>query len=224
MIKFTIKILLLTFLLITNVNATLLGATNASASDLSNGMTENNIIVGFNERQNVSVNENQLLVDYLKGVNFNIGHNYTGVMTSNSGLTIAAGTYDSHLLHFDPVGSSGGVASNANGNDTSVSFLFDGIIEAVIVGTQYLNGSDALLGNALAYNNHIDRRFEPHDLFTFTGQKTLTVNLAKVSSGWIDNIRVVTSNDSRIESVPEPTVIGLFAFALLALFIRRHRQ
>lgn len=205
-------------------NAAILGANTASGLDLRNGKTESNSVVAYNEKKDVNILANSVFADYITDTNMFTGVTYSGVTTSKSGLTIQAGIYDSHIIHFDPLGKKGGIANNANGTTTATTFTFDSDIIAVIVGTQYLNASDVDFGNAAAYNNGNDRRFEAHDLFTFTADNILTVDLAKVSSKWIDNIRVITNASAHVKTVAEPTSIALIGLGLVAIAGLRKRQ
>lgn len=81
------------------------GATTISPSaglKLGKNHTESSEIQVFSERSDVSVGAGDVTVDYLVGSNLNVGDTVSGVNTFSSGFALAAGTYDSFLVHFDP--------------------------------------------------------------------------------------------------------------------------
>mgnify|MGYP000090622030 CR=1 FL=1 len=173
--------------------------------DLRWGHTESNQVQSFNEEQNTYINNDQVNVDYLLGNNLFVGDSINGIRHSNSNLTLAAGTYNSHLLHFDPLGTSGGQVSNSR-------FTFEEDIVAIILGGNYLKLSDDIFGGTgTIYQNDNSRRLEPHDFLTFESSNTLVLDRLLVGKYWIDNARVIT------QTVPEPGPMALFCLGLLGL-------
>jgi len=178
--------------------------------DISNlnlrwGKTESNQIQTFNEAQNVQVNENQIQVDFLLGDNFFVGDSIRGIYNSNKSLSLAAGNYNSHLLHFDPLGISSGSIFNA-------SISFEEEIVAIILGGRTLNATDGVFGGiGTTYQQNNSRRLERHDFLTFKSANTLTLDRLAVGKYWIDNARVIT------QAVPEPGSMTLFGLGLIGL-------
>jgi hypothetical protein len=182
---------------------------NINGLDLRWGHTESNKIQAFNEAQNTYVNDGQIKVDFLFGDNLFIGDAIRGLNHSNSNLSLAAGNYNSHLLHFDSLGTSSGNIFNSR-------LTFEEDIVAIILGGKYLKLSDDILGGIdTIYQNGNSRRLEAHDLLTLESANALVLNELAIGKYWIDNARVIT------HSVPEPGSIMLFAFGLLGLFISR---
>jgi len=179
--------------------------------DLRWGQTESNQIQAFNEAQNTYINDGQIKVDFLLGDNFFIGDSIRGLNHSKSNLSLAAGNYNSHLLHFDTLGISSGRIFNSR-----LTFKED--IVAIILGGKYLNLSDDILGGiGTIYQNNNSRRLEAHDFLTLESSNTLVLNRLAIGKYWIDNARIIT------QSVPEPESIMLFSLGLIGLIFSRAR-
>jgi hypothetical protein len=177
--------------------------------DLRWGHTESNQIQAFNEAQNTYINDGQIKVDFLLGDNLFIGNSIRGLNHSNSNLFLAAGNYNSHLLHFDTLGTSSGHIFNSR-----LTFKED--IVAIILGGKYLDLSDDTFGGiGTIYQNNNSRRLEAHDYLTFESANTLVLNELVIGKYWIDNARVIT------QAVPEPGSIVLFSLGLLGLIFSR---
>lgn len=189
-----------------NTHATLISATNSmDPLNLNWNQSESNTLQAFNEKQSVSIENSKVRVDYLLGDNLELGQSFTGVNNSHSNLRLARGTYSSHLLHFDPLGSK-------EGNVKNIRFEFSDNIVAVILGGEYLSLSDALLGNELTqYDSSNSRRMETNDLFTLESSNTLLVNKVSVGRYWTDDARIIT------QKVPEPNTWAIFGLGLLGL-------
>ena len=186
--------------------AALIAPTNTiDGADLSWNQSESNTLQTFDEQQDIAIKGNSIRVDYLIGQNLSLGQSFTGVNNSGSNLYLKEGTYSSHLLHFDPIGTKSGTAQHIR-----VEFT-DNII-AVILGGEYLKLSDFLLGSATTYYEpSISRRMETQDLFTLESENTLLVDKVSVGRYWTDDARVLT------QKVPEPSSWALFGLGLLGL-------
>ncbi|WP_250657485.1 PEP-CTERM sorting domain-containing protein [Alkalimarinus coralli] len=187
-------------------NAALISPTGSiSGLDLRWGMSESETLQTYDEAQGVYVNDGEVLVDYLLGDNLFYGVPRIKATHSQSGLTLSEGRYNSHLLHFDPVGI-------AKGKIKGLSISFSEDIVAIILGDRYLNLSDGLFGDPTTrYQTDKSRRLESHDMFTLKDSTTLVLNRLRVGKYWIDEARVIT----RI--VPEPSSIALFGLGLLGV-------
>ena len=132
-------------------------------------------------------------MDFLVGANLMQGVATAGIDTFVSGQTLTAGTYDSHLIHFDPMGS-GSVMGSWDFGATIVGIILSNN------GTQtLLNASDAIFGTATIYDNHLGRRTESIDFFTLTSSTSLSFDLT-TNANHVDNIRVLTE----VAAVPLP--------------------
>jgi hypothetical protein len=200
-----IALLTISFTVSTNA-ALMLPTKSIEGLDLRWGQTESNSIQAFNEAQNTYINTETINVDYLVGQNLFIGQKFTGLTHSSSKLYLSEGIYSSHLLHFDPL-------NNHSGNTHKQRYEFTDTIVAIILGGEYLNLSDYLLGNTnTLYEKSISRRMETHDLFILENTNTLLVDRVSVGRYWIDDARIIT------QSVPEPSAWAIFAIGLLSLF------
>lgn len=156
-----------------------------SGISLDNGDFESDLISGFDEKQCMPIFAGTVFVDYLISAE-DIGQTFTGVDTPQpDSPTLTDGTFSSHILHFDPIGTSGGIVTDA-------TFEFDAPIVGIIANTTFLIDSDDDFGSANAYNTELDRRFEGHDSFTIASPTSLRINLAKVNGLYIDELRVIT--------------------------------
>jgi hypothetical protein len=197
---------LLSLNLSTQAQAALMSPSNSINNlNLTWSQSESNSLQAFNEAQNILINNNTIKVDYLVGQNLSTGQLFTGVNHSNSNLYLQEGRYSSHLLHFDPT-------SNNGGNIQNQRFEFSDNIVAIILGGEYLNLSDYVLGNlSTQYESSISRRMETNDLFVLESSNTLLVDKVSVGRYWIDDVRVIT------QSVPEPSTWAIFGLGLIGL-------
>ncbi len=198
-----------------------LAATGAHAGtvNLMNGGTEAVDAVLYDEQTNKTVGANEVKVDFLASDLAGAG-SVSGIDTQTGGTYLAAGTYDSFLIHFD---------SKDGAGSTSGSFSFVGDIVAIILsntnkvqdfGTEaLLNASDAIFGDpSYMYENHFGRRTENHDSIELVDAKTLSFELS-TNATHIDNIRVIT----QVAPVPVPASLplllaGFGGFAALRRF------
>ena len=173
--------------------------------NLSWSQNESNTLQAFDEAQNILIKSNTIQVDYLMGNNLSLGQQFSGLNHSNSNLYLKEGIYSSHLLHFDPV-------KKRSGNVKKQRFEFTNSIIAIILGGEYLNLSDYLLGNATTqYENSISRRLEANDFLSLESSNTLLVDKVSVGRYWVDDVRIIT------QKVPEPSSWALFGLGLLGL-------
>lgn len=188
----------------------------AAGFDLTRNTTQSAAVQVFSEQTGVTVGSNAVTLDYLVGGNLNVSDTATGVSNFTSGQSLTAGTYDSFLVHFDPVGA---------GSAVNIAIDFESTIVGIIVSnagsSQLLNLSDAIFGTAAAYENHIGRRAEDSDTFSLTNASTLTFNLS-TNANHIDNIRVLT----QVTAVPLPASLPLLlaGFGGFAALRRRSRN
>lgn len=186
----------------------------AVITDLSQGASENSDIQGFEENINVTLGT-AISVDYdisdasnsLSGFSTNVGNG------GGSG-SLVAGTYNSYLLHFDPVGA---------GDIIEASFTFSDNIVAVVASIDFLQATDSAFNSITTDYNSGDnvngRRSEVDDLFSFIGN-TITLRLFSTNSANVDHLRVITSNEST-QVVNSPVAMSLFLLGLAGLSARR---
>ena len=199
----------------------------ATTVDLSEGATQGPEAVLFAEQSGVSVGDGDVTVDYLVDVNLGIGQSVTGVTNFSAGLELAAGVYDSFLIHFDPAGVPGA---------TTQTFSFVGEIVAIILSNgagrgnvadgvtpQLLNDSDAVFGSASVFETTLSRRSENTrgggDAFTLVDANTLTASF-RTNGNFVDNARVITS----VAPVPVPASLPLLLAGLGGLALMRRRK
>ena len=187
----------------------------ASGLDLRNNAINSNSVQVYSEKSGVEIGSDMVTVDYLVGTNLQAGVSTKGVDTFTTGLSLGAGTYDSFLVHFDPI---------VTGGDENRVIDFGADIVGLIVsnysdndGPRLLNLSDSIFGTAAQYENGSARRTERHDRFTLTNATTLTVSLF-ADKNLTDNIRVLVASD--VAPVPIPAtlpllLVGFGGFALL---------
>lgn len=185
----------------TLISITGTGGEFGTGTDLSSGSSESNSIQGFNEQQNVYINDNSVYVNYIDPAG-----DYTG--TDEDGQYLDAGYYSSHILHYDPVGSNGG-----NTGNITVQFTFDDDVVGIMTSTAYLDASDSIFGSyTYVASGDAGRRTEAQDSFSVSGN-VVTATFFKTSSTWIDEMRVITL----VSTVPEPTTMLLFGAGLAGL-------
>lgn len=154
-------------------------------TSLVNGASESARVQVFDEAQDVEVSEGAFTVDYLFDES-DLGAHFTGVEHGSvvEEALLPAGTYDSHLIHFDPPG--------AYGTVSDATIEFDGEIVAVIVGAPLLRGSDATFAPGVAFQNDATRRAEPDEQFLLLSETTLQVLYMVAGGGYVDEVRVLT--------------------------------
>ena len=187
--------------------------TGTIALDLSHGAVESNLIQGFSEDANVVINQ-AITVDFdIASVSTSLSGFDTEVGQGGGTGSLAAGTYNSYLLHFDPIGS---------GSAVNATFTFTGNILALIVSIDNLQATDGIFNSVTTDYNSGDnvngRRSESTDLFSFVGN-VLTVSILSTNSTNVDHIRVLTVADPVVVDASAPASIlfvvlgaGLLAF------------
>jgi len=180
----------------------------------------------FAEQTGVTVTDGQVTVDYL-AADLTLGDVYNGVTNFVSGSPLGAGTYDSFLIHFDPVGAA----------STTGSFSFAGDIVAIILSNGsgntdqtspngLLNVSNGVFGvGTTTYESHVGRRAEgaplvnTSDTFSLISATEISFDLT-TNAEHIDNIRVIT----QVAPVPLPAGGLLLIAGLGALALQRRRK
>lgn len=181
-------------------------AQNADGLDLRWNKTEANYLQAFDEARNIHVTNNQVNVDYLLGGNLFQGNRLRGGASPSLGQSLLEGDYNSHLIHFDPIGTRNGSVKN-----TRITFGSD--IVAIILNTKNLRSSDAIFGGlGTQYLRNGASGLERHDFLTFESSRTLLVDRLWVGKYWIDDARIIT------QSVPEPGSMALLGLGLVGLF------
>ncbi|KZY59085.1 hypothetical protein A3752_05710 [Oleiphilus sp. HI0081] len=196
-----------------SVNAGLINPTgNADGLNFSWSQQESDQLQTFDEQQGVAIAHQQVQVDYLLGSNLFVGDTLRGQQTGKNSPYLSAGSYSSHLIHFDPLGTS-------SGKETKQLIEFDSDIVAIILNGKKLNASDNIFGGTGAnYETSTSRKWESNDFLTFTSSQSILVDRATVGRYWIDDARIIT------QSVSEPSSIALLGLGLLGLVgIRRKK-
>ncbi|MEO0947488.1 MAG: PEP-CTERM sorting domain-containing protein [Cyanobacteria bacterium J06641_5] len=185
-------------------------------ADLRDGRTESASIFGFTEQQSVTI-DSPLNVDYSISDD-DIGQQLTGINNpAANSPTLGIGTYNSVLLHFDPLG-------NGGGQIVDTTFTLSGDIVAIVANATFLAQSDSAFGVASFYQNSVERRAESTDRFTIVASNTIRVDSFGISSALSDNLRVITTAVPT-DAVPEPlTVIGSICALGLGAAARRRQQ
>lgn len=185
---------------------------SATGVDLTEGNRDSSAITSYDEAQAKTIGSNEVFVDYLVGANLSLGDTVAGVdsIGPTGGRALQAGTYDSHLLQFDPNGSASGI---------SATFTFSGEIVGLIVSNSgssaLLNLSDVVFGTASAYENLLGRRVESSESLTLVSSYELRLNGWKASNPWTDEVRVIT--ESSFPAVPLPAALPMLLAGLAGL-------
>lgn len=192
---------------------------NSAGLDLSEGASVSSDLQVFAEQSNVTVDAGDVTVDYLVGSNLAVGDDFTGLNTNGNGLGLTAGTYDSYMLHYD-------TAAASTLTDVTVSFDTDivAIILSNVGGGSLLNLSDAVFGDASAFDTTNGRRAESSDLFTLTASNTLVVDRLIVGAPYTDNIRVLTVAAEDLSAVPVPASMPLLLAGFAGLVALRRKS
>lgn len=226
----TIKTLMTAIAAVAAMTAMSQAATVSSAdvlpASLERGVTQGPQARLFAEQTGVTVAEGDVIVDYLAS-DLAFGDVNNGVTDFQSGFDLGSGTYDSFLIHFDPIGA----------GSTTGSFTFAGDIVAIILsnGTGntdqtsprgLLNVSNDVFGVATTtYDSHVGRRAEgtpsgnTGDTFVLVSAKELSFDLT-TNQQHIDNIRVIT----QLAPVPLPAGGLLLIAGIGALALQRRRR
>ena len=167
---------------------------SAAGLDLTRNVTQGADAVVYSEATGVTAGSS-VTVDFLVGTNLSVGVATSGIDTFASGQALTAGTYDSHLIHFDP---------NGRGSVLG-SWDFGATIVAIILsnnGVQtLLNDTDSLFGAAgTTYDDHLGRRTESDASITLISGTSLAFDL-RTNANHVDNTRVLTE----VASVPLTT-------------------
>ena len=186
----------------------------AAGWDLTANATQSNELRVFSEKTNVTVTGG-VFVNYLasdiQGVETNGFTNTTGL----SPVELAANTYHSFMVHFDPDITAG----SAGVTDIAIDFGFD-IVALIFTNLDetapLLASSDAIFGTATAYDDHTYRGFEANDSLTVNGS-VLEIHRMAANSLYVDNIRVITH-------VPVPASMPLMIAGFGAFVSARRRQ
>ena len=184
--------------------------------DLSEGASQNSLIQGFNEDQGVTTTG-------LTPIDYDITDAtllLTGISGAGGAKTLGPGTYDSHIIHYDP--------PPPGRQSSEASFTFDGTIVALMVTANSpiatLYATDSIFNSTTtdwnSGDNPIGRRAENGDTFNFDGN-TLNVTLFSTNASNVDQIRVLTL---RNPTVPLPATVWLFGAGLAGLGAVRRRR
>jgi len=173
-----------------------------ASTDLTLGHSESRLLQLLNEKQDVVLG-GELALDLTASYLDSLGRPWNalndGVTFASEG-TIAGGTaIRSHLIHFDPLGSSYG--------DAKGTVTFDAPILGLLVTTTRLNASDFLGDPSYTYASTM-RDLENQDTvsFTLSAPNTLDVTILAADVA-IDEVRVITA-------VPAPAAGLLGAMGL----------
>jgi hypothetical protein len=161
-------------------------ATSAQSVNLGANATQGPLVAGFTERQQVTVAANTVCVDHLIATP---GEIFTGgESASTCAAWLPAGTYDSHLLHLDPV-------TTVQYAVRGASFTFDGEVVALVTGRANLAASDPVLGHfqTWAYSRMTPQRgTEMADSFFVSSDDAFTISVFAIATNTMDEVRVIT--------------------------------
>lgn len=182
-------------------------------NSLEEGATESNDVLVIREATQVATTAT-VQVDYLFGSNLQVGTGVTGIDLATSSQSLQAGTYNSYLLHFDPI--------TQGGTEQSISLGANERIVALIVSNRglgrLLNLSDDVFGlDGVSYANGVGRRSEDNDDITLTSANTILFDTFANSTN-IDNVRVIT------QVVPLPAGAALLLTGLVAFGAVRRKS
>lgn len=159
-----------------------------NGNSLVEGATENSTALLFREATGVTITE-PVLVDYLVGTNLSVGDTVTGINRPTSALELGAGTYNSYLIHHDPI-----VAGR-----TAQSFTlepYERIVALIVSNRNFgrlLNQSDDVFGlDGVTYESNTGRRAENNDNITLISGNTILFDTF-ANGDFVDDIRVITA-------------------------------
>lgn len=176
--------------------AALVGTTSASFAttlDFTRGATESVGAQVIAESQNVAVGSDEVIVDFLVG-DLTIGQQFRGLNWQEGGSFLGAGTYDSTLIHYDPLDSVDAFRKTGQVSfDTSIVAIILSNASRTESTRRLLNLSDATFGiTGATYLRSTGRRAEGKDLFTLVDDRTLAYDFHTLAQ-YIDNVRVITA-------------------------------
>ena len=182
-------------------------------NSLEQGVTESNDVLLIREASQVTTRQ-PVQVDYLLGTNLEVGVSVRGINTASSAQDLDAGTYNSYLLHFDPL--------RAGRAEQSFTLADNERIVALIVSNsglgRLLNQSDDVFGLAgVTYEDNTARRAENNERITLTSANSILFG-ASANSRNIDNVRVIT------QVVPLPAGAALMLTGALAFGALRRKS
>lgn len=188
--------------------------TSSAGLDLRADATENAGAQAFAEKSDVAVGAGQVTVDFLVGTNLSVGDTEDGLNNFAGGAMLGAGSYDSYLLHFDPIVTSGVTNFTVDFGVNIVGLILSNS------GTQtLLNRTDATFGNAAFFDQTGGRRAESNDSFTLSSATSVTFNFY-AGAGYTDNVRILTE----VAPVPLPASLPLLLAAFGGLGLARRRR
>lgn len=181
--------------------------------DLRADATQGSDVKVFSEKTDVTIGEDQVTVDFLVGTNINVGDSKIGLNNFAGGAVLAADTYNSFLLHFDPVNT-----SRVSNFSVDFGYKIVGLVLSNSGSQRLLNLSDATFGTAAFFDKDGSRRAENNDAFTLTSATSVNFNFY-AGVGYTDNVRILTE----VVPVPLPATLPLALIGLGGLAMMRRR-
>lgn len=202
--------------------ASTISPTTPLPSSLERNVVQSATATLYAEQTDVTVGAGDVTVDYLAS-SVSVGQQLNGIMNFRSGENLAAGKYDSFLIHFDPISAGSATGTFTFENEISAIILSNGSFDGA---RALLNESDSVFGAAsTTYEETLGRRAE-NPWIGFGGDWVKLVNAntlqySLTSNTWnIDNVRVLTE----VSTVPLPAGGLLLLGGLVALALQRRRK